>query len=76
MEPADQIDIDDDSLAEFLDQQKELEAKMTAEKKGAVDGGEQKLVFDDEIEVVNAEPKKRERRAPRRKDANLAIEKL
>ena len=76
MEPGDQLDMDDEGLADFLDQQKELEAKMTAEKKDAVDEGELKPQFDDEIEVVNSQPKKRERRAPRRKDNNLAIEKL
>ena len=42
----------------------------------AVDEGESKQQFDDEIEVVNEQPKKRERRAPRRKDNNLAIEEL
>ena len=68
--------MDDEGLADFLDQQKELEAKMTTQKRDAVDEGESKQQFDDEIEVVNEQPKKRERRAPRRKDNNLAIEEL
>ena len=45
MEPADQLDLDDEGLADFLEQQKELEAKMTAEKKDAVDEGEDKPQF-------------------------------
>ena len=53
------MECDDDELAEFLKQQQELEAKQAAEKKEAVDGDDGGMKFDDEIEVVNTQPKPR-----------------